>query len=86
FLTAQGLAVADSGYRRVVVTPWFSGVSYLKIWWNWIHTALSKNGTFFPSEPFTSYLDSEPAMASHRKHRQKFFRIEFYASILDYSS
>jgi len=25
-------------------------------------------------------------MASHRKHRQKFFRIEFYASILDYSS
>ena len=40
----------------------------------------------FPSKPFTSYLDSEPAMASHRKHRQKFFRIEFYASILDYSS
>jgi len=25
-------------------------------------------------------------MASHRKHLQKFFRIEFYASILDYSS
>jgi len=31
-------------------------------------------------------IDSEPAMASHRKHLQKFFRIEFYASILDYSS
>ncbi|MFN4814878.1 MAG: hypothetical protein ACK5K8_05725 [Pseudanabaena sp.] len=61
-------------------------LSYLKIGWNWIHTALTKNWTFFPSEPFTSYLDSEPAMASHRKHRQKFFRIEFYASILDYSS
>jgi len=86
FLTAQGLAVADSGYRRLVDPHWFRGLSYLKIGWNWIHTALTKNWTFFPSEPFTSYLDSEPAMASHRKHRQKFFRIEFYASILDYSS
>ncbi len=86
FLTAQGLAVADSGYRRLVDPHWFRGLSYLKIGWNWIHTALTKNWTFFPSEPFTSYLDSEPAMASHRKHLQKFFRIEFYASILDYSS
>ncbi|MFN9647835.1 MAG: transposase, partial [Pseudanabaena sp.] len=68
FLTAQGLAVADSGYRRLVDPHWFRGLSYLKIGWNWIHTALTKNWTFFPSEPFTSYLDSEPAMASHRKH------------------
>jgi len=86
FLTSQGLAVADSGYRRLVDPHWFRGLSYLKIGWNWIHTALTKNWAFFPSEPFTSYLDSEPSMASHLKHRQTIFRIEFYASILDYSS
>ncbi|MFN5978537.1 MAG: hypothetical protein ACK45W_04265, partial [Pseudanabaena sp.] len=80
------LAVADSGYRRLVDPHWFRGLSYLKIGWNWIHTALTKNRTFFPSDPFSSYLDSEHAMDSHRKHLQKFFRIEFYASILDYSS
>lgn len=86
FLTAQGLSVVDSGYRRLVDPHWFRGLSYLKIGWNWIHTALTKNWTFFPSISFTSYLDSDPAMASRPKHRQKIFRIEFYASILDYAS
>jgi hypothetical protein len=85
FLTAQGLAVADSGYRRFVDPHWFRGLSYLKIGWNWIHTALTKNWAFLPSCSFTSYIDSDPAIASWRKHLQKMFRIEFYTSTLDWA-
>ena len=86
FLTAQGLAVADSGYRRFVDPHWFRGLSYLKIGWNWIQTAITKNWAFFPSDPFISYIDSDSSMASRRKHHQKMFRIEFYASTLDWAS
>jgi len=86
FLTAQGLAVANSGYRRLVDPHWFRGLSYLKIGWNWIHTAITKNWAFLPSYSFTSYLDSDPAMASRRKHHHKLFRIEFSASTFDWAS
>jgi hypothetical protein len=86
FLTAQGLAVADSGYRRLVDPHWFRGLSYPKIGWNWIQTAITKNWVFLPSCFFTSYIDSDPAMASQRKHHHKLFRIEFSASTLDWAS
>ncbi|MEE3719345.1 hypothetical protein V2H45_21610, partial [Tumidithrix elongata RA019] len=47
FLTAQGLAVVESGYRRRVAPHWSRGSSYLKIGWNWVITALNKNWVFF---------------------------------------
>ena len=86
FLTAQGLAVADSGDRRFVEPHWFRGLSCLKIGRNWIHIAISKNWAFLSSYSFTSYIDSVPSIASRRKHLQKLFRIEFYVSTLDWSS
>ena len=46
FLTAQGLSVVNSDRRRLVDPHWFRGLSYLKIGWNWINTALTKNWAF----------------------------------------
>ncbi len=66
-------------------SPW-SDVRHLGVMVCWIQTAIAKNWAFLPSSSFTSYIDSEPAMASHRKHLQKMFRIEFYASTLDWAS
>ena len=86
FLTAQGLAVADSGYRRLVDPHWFRGLSYLKIGWNWVHTALTKNWDFFSSYFFTSNFDPDPAIASRKLHLRKLYRIEFSASTSNWAS
>jgi Transposase DDE domain len=86
FLTAQGLAVTDSGYRRFVDPHWFRGLSYLKIGWNWVHTALTKNWDFFSSYFFTSNIDPDPAIASHKQHLYKLYRIEFSASTSNWAS
>jgi hypothetical protein len=86
FLTAQGLSVVNSDRRRLVDPHWFHGLSYLKIGWNWINTALTKNWAFLPLSSFTSNLDPDPAIASLKKHAQKLFRIEFSALTLDWAS
>ena len=86
FLTAQGLSVVNSDRRRLVDPHWFRGLSYLKIGWNWINTALTKNWAFLPLSFFTSNFDPDPAIASLKKHAQKFFRIEFSALTLDWAS
>ena len=86
FLTAQGLSVVNSDRRRLVDPHWFRGLSYLKIGWNWINTALTKNWAFLPLSSFTSNLDPDPAIASLKKHAQKLFRIEFSALTLDWAS
>ncbi len=86
FLTAQGLAVADSGYRRFVDPHWFRGLSYLKIVWNWVHTAITKNWDFFSSYFFTSNFDPDPAIASRTQYLYKLYRIEFSASTSNWAS
>ena len=86
FLTAQGLAVADSGFRRFVDPHWFRGLSYLKIGWNWVHTAITKNWDFFSSYSFTSNIDPDPAIASRKLHLYKLYRIEFSASTSNWAS
>jgi len=42
YLVSQGTEVVTQGKRRWVDPPWFRGQSYLKIGWNWVHLALSK--------------------------------------------
>jgi hypothetical protein len=86
FLTAQGLSVVDSGYRRFVDPHWFRGLSYLKIGWNWVHTALTKNWDFFSFCSFTSNLDPDPVIASRKKHQHKLYRFEFSASTFNWAS
>jgi len=86
FLTAQGLSVVNSDRRRLVDPHWFRGLSYLKIGWNWINTSLTKNRAFLPLSSFTSNFDPDPAIASLKKHAQKFSRIEFSALTLDWAS
>ena len=86
FLTAQGLAVTDSGYRRFVAPHWLRGLSYLKIGWNWAHSALTKNWDFFSSYFFASNTDLDPAIASRKLHLHKLYRIEFSASTSNWAS
>lgn len=86
FLSAQGLAVVNSDYRRLVDPHWFRGLSYLKIGWNWINTALTKNWAFLHLSSFTSNFDPNPAIASLKKHMDKFYRIEFSVLSLDWAS
>lgn len=86
FLTAQGLGVVDSGYRRLVDPHWFRGLSYLKIGWNWVHTALTKNWDFFSLFSFTSNLDPDPVIASRKKYLHKLYRFEFSASTFNWAS
>jgi hypothetical protein len=85
FLTAQGLSVVDSGYRRLVDPHWFRGLSYLKIGWNWVHTALTKNWDFFSFCSFTSNLDPDPVIASRKKHQHNLYRFEFSASTFNWA-
>jgi Transposase DDE domain len=86
FLTAQGLAATDSGYRRFVDPHWFRGLSYLKIGWNWVNSALTKNWDFFSSYFFTSNIDPDPAIASSKQYLHKLYRIEFSASTSNWAS
>jgi Transposase DDE domain len=86
FLTAQGLAATDSGYRRFVDPHWFRGLSYLKIGWNWVNSALTKNWDFFSSYLFTSNIDPDPAIASSKQYLHKLYRIEFSASTSNWAS
>ena len=40
YLTAQGVAVVESGQRRVVDVHWFRGNSFFRIGWDWLRRAL----------------------------------------------
>jgi hypothetical protein len=42
FLVLQGTQVVASGQRRLVDTHWNRGMSYLKLGWNWIRLAITK--------------------------------------------
>lgn len=86
FLTAQGLAAVNSEYRRFVDPHWFRGLSYLKIGWNWINTALTKNWAFLAMSSFTSNFDSDPVIASLKKHKDKLYRVEFSVFSFDWAS
>lgn len=74
FLVLQGTQVVASGKRRFVDTHWNRGMSYLKLGWNWIPLAITKQWKI----PLFQFLwggsDPQPAIASLRQHEQSFNR------------
>ena len=67
FLVLQGTQVVIKGNRRLVDAHWHRGMSYLKLGWNWVRLALTRQWEI-QIYPFLSSLpDPEPAWASKRQ-------------------
>ena len=77
YVTAQGVAVVESGKRQMVDTHWFRGNSYFRIGWDWVKASFIKGWEVIQSVRFTSNKDPEPAMASRKQHEKRLFQIEF---------
>jgi len=77
YVTAQGVAVVESGHRRRVDPHWFRGNSYFRIGWDWVKTALEQGWRLIHSVCFSRANDPEPAMASRKQHDDRTYRIEF---------
>ena len=74
FLVLQGTQVVIDGNRRLVDTHWNRGMSYLKLGWNWVRLALTRQWEI-QIYPFLSSLpDPEPAWASKRQQEDSFKR------------
>ena len=74
FLVLQGTQVVIEGKRRLVDTHWNRGMSYLKLGWNWVRLALTRQWEI-QIYPFLSSLpDPEPAWASKRQQEDSFKR------------
>jgi hypothetical protein len=74
FLVLQGVQVVASGQRRQVDSHWRRGMSYLKLGWNWVRLAVTRQlrivvDLFLPSHP-----DPQPAIASVRQQDNSFKR------------
>ncbi|NJN21314.1 MAG: hypothetical protein HC812_09130 [Leptolyngbya sp. RL_3_1] len=74
YVTAQGIAVVESGRRRWVDTHWFRGNSYFRIGFEWVKAALQEGWRLVR---FLPNRDPEPAMASRGQHQQTKQRLEF---------
>ena len=77
YVTAQGVAVVESGKRRWVDTHWFRGNSYFRIGLDWIHAALIDGWQLVNRVLFSSNTDPETAMASRWQHEKRSFLLEF---------
>ena len=77
YVTAQGVAVVESGNRRRVDTHWFRGNSYFRIGWDWLKAALSNGWQLLKTVILKSNQDPEPAMASRKQHETRLYRFEF---------
>jgi hypothetical protein len=74
FLVLQGTQVVIDGNRRLVDAHWNRGMSYLKLGWNWVRLALTRQWEI-QIYPFLSSLpDPEPAFASKRQQENEFMR------------
>lgn len=74
FLVLQGTQVVTTGNRRLVDAHWNRGMSYLRIGWNWVRLALTRQWEI-QIHPFLSSLpDPEPAFASKRQQENEFMR------------
>lgn len=74
FLVLQGTQVVASGKRRFVDSHWKRGMSYLKLGWNWIRLAITKQWKIYLFRFLSSASDPQHAMASKRQHEQAFKR------------
>jgi hypothetical protein len=86
FLTLQGTAVVDAKRRRWVYPHWFRGISYFKIGWNWVKTALTRGWNLFSLHSLASNHDPDPAKASNPQCESRTYRFEFQVHSFDYTA
>lgn len=83
YLTAQGLAVVEDGFRQQVDTHWLRGNSYLRIGWDWIRRALIEPRELISSVRFLGSFNHDPVVPS-LKYLENRFLLEFTAQTLVY--
>ncbi len=76
FLVLQGTQVVTSGQHRLVDAYWSRGMSYLKLGWNWICLALTRQWKLSLFQFLSSAPDPQPAIASQRQ-RDRLLNREF---------
>jgi hypothetical protein len=86
YVTAQGVAVVESGQRRWVDPHWFRGNSYFRIGWDWVKTALEQGWQLIHAVCFTRVNDPEPAMASRKQYNDSIYRLEFKIRTYQYDA
>jgi hypothetical protein len=74
FLVLQGTQVVASGKRRLVDRHWQRGMSYLKLGWNWIRLAVTKQWKIHLFQLLSGASDPQTAIASQRQHKQSLNR------------
>ena len=74
FLILQGTQVVSSGKRRLVDSHWQRGMSYLKLGWNWIRLAITRQWKIPVFQFLSGKPDPQPAIASQRQHEHSFHR------------
>ena len=74
FLVLQGTQVVASGNRRRIDPHWKRGMSDLKLGWNWIRLAITRQWDIQVYRFLSGLPDPEPARASNRQHDQSFNR------------
>lgn len=74
FLVLQGVNVVASGQRRQVDPHWNRGMSYLKLGWNWVRLAITRQWPIKLYRYLASCADPEPAIASMRQQEDSFKR------------
>ena len=74
FLVLQGRQVVAIGKRRLVDTHWNRGMSYLKLGWNWVRLAMTRQWTIQIYPFLSSLADPQPAFASKRQQEDSFKR------------
>ena len=67
FLVLQGTQVVASGKRRHVDPHWRRGMSYLKLGWNWVRLAVTRQWKIQLNLFLSSLPDPQPAIASKRQ-------------------
>jgi hypothetical protein len=76
FLLLQGTQVVASGKRRWVDPHWHRGMSYLKVGWNWIRLAMTRQLNIPVYWVLSSDPDPQPAIAS-KKQSKRYLEREF---------
>lgn len=74
FLILQGTQVVTAGKRRLVDTHWKRGMSYLKLGWNWVRLAVTRQWDIQIYLFLSSLPDPDPAFASKRQQESSFKR------------
>jgi Transposase DDE domain len=74
FLVLQGTQVVEQGKRRLVDPHWHRGMSYLKLGWNWVRLALTRQWKIENYRFLSSLPDPQPAFASKRQQKMVFQR------------